>query len=319
MNIFNERIENAKSICILGHDNPDGDCIGSALAVYNYILNKYDDEKVVKIYLSTFSDKFLILPNADKISSDLMDATKYDLCIVVDSGSEERLKDYVRYFREAKDSIVIDHHENNTLPASVSIVNSESIATCEVLYPFFEKIFIDENVAKCLFLGLATDSGVFRYKAVNKKTFELAGTLVSYGFDFTSMLDRIVFDNSFNQRKAQAVAFERLKLLSNGRVSFSYFLDNDFGEVNVTKNDIDNIIVYLREISGIKIAAFTYQVGNNIFKFSLRSKDDSINLVDFAKNHDGGGHRLAAGCMYYGSIEDVISNFEKDITKFLDE
>lgn len=317
MNIFNEKIDNANSICILGHERPDGDCIGATLAIYNYILNKYGEKKIVKPFLDYFSPSFNILPNADKISNDTMDANKYDLAIIVDSSSLDRLNEYKRYFVEAKDSILIDHHENNTFPSKVSIVFPESIATCEVLYSFLEKEYIDINVAKCLYLGIATDSGVFRYRATSNKTFEIVSKLVSFGFDFTNMLDTIVFDNTLNQRKAQGIAFDRLKLICKGQVSFSYLNEEDMISLNIDKRDIDNIIVYLREIENIKVAAFAYQVGRDIYKLSLRSKFDSIDVSEFAMLHEGGGHKLAAGCVYHGSIDKVETNFTKDIGEFI--
>ena len=318
MGILDEKIENANTICILGHKNPDGDCIGATLSIYNYIQNKYKG-KVVKPYLDEFSNRFLILPNADKIKCDFSDATKFDLCIVVDALSLERFKGFERYFHEAKDTIVIDHHENNSIPAQTSIIFPESIATCEILYRFLDKKYIDTQVAMCLFVGIATDSGVFRYKATTKKTFEIVGELIDYGFDFTKLLDDIVFNNSVNQRKAQGIAFDRLKLLCKGQVSFSYLTDDDLESLNISKNDIDNIIVYLREINDIKVATFFYQTGNNIFKVSLRSKCDKINVAEFAAKHDGGGHALAAGCMYYGNIDDIRKKFEEDMGAYIAE
>ena len=179
------------------------------------------------------------------------------------------------------------------------------------------KEYIDINVAKCLYLGIATDSGVFRYRATTKKTFEIISYLVSYGFDFTEMLDKIVFDNTLNQRKAQGIAFDRLKLICKGQVSFSYLNDDDMKSLNIDKKDIDNIIVYLREIENIKVAAFAYQVGKDIYKLSLRSKSDNIDVAEFAKKHEGGGHKLASGCVYHGSIDDVTFNFTKDIGDFI--
>lgn len=318
MGLFDERIEKAKTICILGHQTPDGDCIGSTLAIYNYIKNKYGDTKVVKPYLDEFSEKYLILPNADKISNDLRDATVFDLAIVVDCSNVERLKDFKRYFEEAKDSIVFDHHENNDIPAKVSVVYPDSIATCEVLYPFFDKAFIDENVAICLYLGLATDSGVFRYNSTNRRTFLMAAELIDYGFDFTKLLDTVVFDNTLSQRKAQGIAFGRLKLICKGKVSFSYLTQSDLDELNIKKKDIDNIIVYLREMENIKIAAFAYPVGVDTYKFSLRSKYDILNVAEFAKDHEGGGHILAAGCLYHGKIETIEKIFEKDMAEFIE-
>lgn len=318
MNIFEEKIKNVKTICILGHQNPDGDCIGASLAIYNYIKNEYKEEKIVKIFLDEFSEKYKSLKNADKIKSDMGDATIFDLCIVVDSSNMDRIKNYERYFNEAKDTIVFDHHENNTIPAKVSVVFPDSIATCEILYKFFNKEYIDKDVAMCLYMGIATDSGIFRYRDTKSSTMKVAAELIEYDFNFTKLLDNIVFFNTFAQRKAQGIAFDRLKLLCKGKVSFSYLDDNDLSKLNLTKNDIDNVIVYLREIYNIKVAVFAYQVGDKIFKISLRSNEDSINLAEFAIKHDGGGHKLAAGCMYYGEIETVEEHIAKDLGEFIE-
>ena len=319
MNIIDEKIEKSRKICILGHINPDGDCIGASLALFNYINNKYGNDKKVSIYLDAFSEKFLKLPNADKISNDKNDATTYDLAIVVDSSSIDRLGEYVVYFNEAKDTLLFDHHENNTIPAMVSVVFKEAIATCEIIYNFLDKNYIDKNVAMCLYIGIATDSGIFRYAATTEKTLQIAGHLINYGFDFTKLLDDIVFDNTFLQRKAQGIAFDRLCLLCKGQVSFSYLEDTDLETLKINKSDVDNVIVYLREIADIKIAAFAYQVGNKIFKVSLRSKCNNINLAEFAKKHDGGGHMLAAGCMYYGDIDSVKKHLEVDLGEYIEE
>ena len=319
MNIFLEKIDKAKTICILGHQNPDGDCIGATLAIYNYIKNRYGDEKIVKPFLTEFSPKFNILPNASVITNDTGDGTIFDLCIAVDLSNKDRFKDFERYFDDAKDTILIDHHEHNSVPAKTSIIFENAIATCEILYKFLDKEYIDVNVAKCLYLGLATDSGVFRYKDTSAETFKIAGELISYGFDFTKLLDTIVFDNTIKQRKAQGIAFDRLKLICKGQVSFSYLTDKDMKELGISKVDIDNVIVYLREMSDIKIAVFAYETGHNIYKISLRSKFDEFNVADFAKNHEGGGHALAAGCICHGDIKVVEEHLEKDLSEFIEK
>lgn len=318
MNIFLDKIDKSKTICILGHQNPDGDCIGATLAIYNYIKNKYGVEKIVKPFLTEFSTKFNALPNANVITSDTADGTTFDLCIAVDTSNKDRFKDFERYFDDAKDTIVIDHHEHNTVPAKTSIIFENAIATCEILYKFLDKEYIDKNVAMCLYIGIATDSGVFRYRDTSKETFEIAGELISYGFNFTELLDTIVFDNTMQQRKAQGLAFERLKLICNGQVSFSYLNDNDMRELGISKVDIDNIIVYLREICNIKLAAFAYETGHNIYKISLRSKLNKYNVASFAKNHEGGGHALAAGCIYHGEANVVEEHLEKDLNEFIE-
>ena len=318
MNIFDEKINNAKSICILGHERPDGDCIGSALAIYNYIINKYGDIKVVKLLLDEFSINFNILPNSDKILNDTRIADIFDLAVIVDSGSVDRLGEFKRYFEEAKDSILFDHHETNNFPSKVSIVFPNSIATCEILYDFLDKEYIDKNVAMCLYLGIATDSGVFRYNSTTKKTFRIVGDLIEYGFNYTELLDKIIFEQTVPQRKAEGIAFERLKLICKGQVSFSYITSDELDSLHLGKKDIDSIIVYLREIKDIKVAAFAYQTGRDVYKLSLRSKYDTINVAEFAKNHEGGGHMLAAGCVYMGEIKDIEKKFEKDMAEYLE-
>lgn len=318
MNIFDEKINNAKSICILGHERPDGDCIGATLAIYNYIKNKYGETKIVKPLLDEFSKNFDILPNSDKILNDLKIADIFDLAIIVDSGSVGRLGNFKRYFEEAKDSILFDHHETNNFPSKVSIVFPNSIATCEILYDFLDKEYIDKNVAMCLYVGIATDSGVFRYSATTKKTFRIVGELIDYGFNYTELLDRIIFEQTVPQRKAQGIAFERLRLICKGQVSFSYITIDELDSLHLGKKDIDNIIVYLREIKDIKVAAFAYQTSRDAYKISLRSKYDTINVAEFSMNHEGGGHMLAAGCVYTGDIKDIEKNFEKDMAEYLE-
>ena len=319
MSILDERIEKANTICIIGHQHPDGDCIGATLSIYNYIQNKYGDKKIVKPFLNEISSKFMVLKNADKIKDDKNDATVFDLCIAVDVSSLDRIKEFERYFKDAKDTLVIDHHESNTLPAKVSIVFPESIATCEVLYGFLDKSFIDKDIAMCLYIGIATDSGVFRYRETRKRTFEVVGELISYGFNFTKLLDEIVFNNTMNQRKAQGIAFERLVKICKGEVSFTYLNSDELESLGLEKNDIDNIVVYIREIDDIKLAAFAYQVGDKIYKLSLRSNRDNINVAKFAAMHDGGGHAFAAGCMYYGDIDKVKEKLEKDLGEFIEK
>lgn len=318
MNIFNEKIENAKTICILGHEKPDGDCIGSALAIYNYIINKYKDTKRVVPLLDDFSKSFNVLPNSDKILCDDKIADTFDLAIIVDCSDVGRMGNYKRYFEEAKDSLLFDHHENNTFPSKVSIVFPKSIATCEIIYDFLEKEYIDKNVAMCLYIGIATDSGVFRYMETTKKTFTIVGDLIGYGFNFTELLDKVVFENTLAQRKAQGIAFDRLKIICKGEVSFSYLTSDDLDSLKLGKKDIDNIVVYLREIENIKVAAFAYQIGSDVFKLSLRSKVDNIDVAEFAKMHEGGGHMHASGCVYIGKISDIEKNFEKDMREYIE-
>ena len=316
MSILDEKIEKAKTITILGHMNADGDCIGSELGVYNYILNKYNDKKV-KVYVLHPSQRFKYLNGFDKISEATNDAEPYDLAITVDVPSLERIeKELHSYLLTAKDVLVIDHHETNNLNYKDMIINKDAAATCEILYKLMDKDYIDKKVAECLYTGLATDTGVFRYSCTTPETLVIASELMKKGIDFTNILDETIFLNNMNQRKAQAIAFENAKFLCKGKVIFSYVPKDDLDALGLNKNDIDNIVVYLRETYNIKVAVFGYSIGHDIYKLSLRSNGDEYNVAKFALRHDGGGHIRAAGCTIKGKINDVMKIINDDMNEF---
>ena len=318
MSILDDKIKNAKTIAILGHMNADGDCMGSELSVYNYILNKFPDKKP-KVYVLNPSKRFSYLSGFDKISDASNDAEIYDLTIVCDVANLKRIeKDFHEYLLSAKDVLVIDHHESNTFTYESMVIEKDAAATCEVLYKLMDKNYIDKKIAECLYTGLATDTGVFRYSCTSSETMNIAGALMDKGIDFTTILDKAIFNSSLNQRKAEAIAFNNARYLCKGRVIFSYVPREDVERLNLHKNDLDNIIVYLREIENIDIAVFCYSVGYNIYKLSLRSNSDNFNVSNYAMNHDGGGHARAAGCTIKADIDEVIEIVNKELMEFLE-
>lgn len=316
MSILDEKIERAKNICLLGHINPDGDCIGSTLSIYNYIKNKYDD-KVVKVYLMDPSEKFSILKGFKNISSETNDNIKYDLAIICDASSRERVKDFIGYADNANEVLVFDHHETNNFSYENMIIDIKSPATCEIIYKYMDDKFIDKNVAECLYVGICSDTGCFKYNSTTHETMNIAGNLMDKGIDFTNLQDKVIFSNSLKQRRIQAIAFNRIKCFHGGQVVFSYVLQEELDNLNLDKKDIDNIIVYLREIEKIKIAIFAYPIGHNIYKLSIRSNDNNINVATFARNHDGGGHAMAAGFTYKGNIEEIEKKIDKDLNEII--
>lgn len=316
MSILDDKISSAKTIAILGHMNADGDCMGSELGVYNYILKKYPDKKP-KVYVLNPNKRFSYLSGFDKISDASNDAEIYDLTIVCDVANLQRIeKDFRDYLLSAKDVLVIDHHESNNFTYENMVIEPEAAATCEVLYKLMDKNYIDKKLAECLYTGLATDTGVFRYSCTSSETMNIAGALMDKGIDFTTILDKAIFNSTLNQRKAEAIAFNNARYLCFGRVIFSYVPQEDVERLNLYKNDLDNIIVYLREIENIDIAVFCYSVGHNIYKLSLRSNSDKYNVSNYAMTHSGGGHARAAGCTIKADIDKVIEIINDELTQF---
>lgn len=317
MNKLESKIKKAETIVITGHINPDGDCLGSTLGLYNYILNKYP-EKQVKVHLEKSNEKFKILPGYDKIDDDSNDGMIYDLCVVCDCSTKERFKPFEDYFENAKDKIIIDHHETNEINDVVVILDGKAPATCQILYDLLEdKQYVDKNVATCLYTGLAHDSGVFRYSSTNKRTLEIAGELIATGIDFTEILDTTMFMKKWEERMLTCEVLKRAKKICGGDIIYSYTTLDEMSRFGVTKKDIDNIVVDMRENIGVKVAAFAYELKENVYKISLRANGNLINVADFAKKNNGGGHKKAAGFTLNMSLQEVEKYLDKNLVEVL--
>ena len=172
-----ELAEAAGTIAIVGHVRPDGDCVGSCLAVCNYITEQYP-EKTVDVYLETPPVKFSYLKQFERICSDPETGKQYDLCICLDSGDRERLGKNVVYLDTAKTSICIDHHITNQGYGAANFVKADASATCELLYDFLDEEKISKEVAECIYTGILHDTNVFKNSNTTERTMHRAATIV---------------------------------------------------------------------------------------------------------------------------------------------
>ncbi|MBQ3772911.1 MAG: DHH family phosphoesterase, partial [Pseudobutyrivibrio sp.] len=168
---FNELISNSKTVAISGHIRPDGDCVGSCMAVYNYIA-AYFPEVDVHVYLDPIPNIFKFLKNADKIEDihTLSEDTVFDLYIALDCSEGSRLGDACAFFEKATHTVCIDHHMTNGGFAEFSYIIPDDSSTCELIYNQFGKDKITKDIAECLYLGIIHDTGVFQYSCTTEAT-----------------------------------------------------------------------------------------------------------------------------------------------------
>lgn len=176
MTVLEQALEGTKSVAILGHVRPDGDCLGSTLGLYNFLLASYPDIQAA-VYLEEASSKFAYLKGYDEIHHET-DDKEYELCICLDSSDEERLGDFNVYLKRAKKSLCIDHHVTNTRYCQVNLVAADASSASEVLFEQLNPDNVDKNVAECLYTGIVHDTGVFKYSCTSAKTMEIAGFLM---------------------------------------------------------------------------------------------------------------------------------------------
>ena len=315
MTVLEQMLEQTGSVVILGHVRPDGDCLGSTLGLYHYIQTNYPAIRAA-VYLEESSPKFGYLAGYDAILHET-DEERYELCICLDCGDEERLGSFGVFLANASKSLCLDHHITNTRFCEVNLVSENASSTCEVLFEQLDEEKIDRAAAECLYTGLIHDTGVFKYSCTSARTMEIAGKLMAKGIDFGSIIDNSFYKKTYVQNQILGRALLESITFLDGKCIFSALRQSEMEFYGVNGKDMDGIIDQLRLTEGVEVAIFMYQTGPQEFKVSLRSQN-AVDVSRIASYFGGGGHVRAAGCTMSGRIHDVVNNLSLHIAKQLD-
>lgn len=315
MNLL-EEIGSAKNIGIAGHIRPDGDCVGSCLALYNYLKNACKDAKVT-VYLEQPSSIYSFLKGFDEITHALYEKDIHDVFIALDSGDTDRLGDAKELYEKAHKTICIDHHISNQGFGNVRENRPDASSTCEVLFDLFEKEYLDNEVAKALYTGIVHDTGVFQYNNMKKHTFQVVGELVEYDFDGSKIIDETFYQKTYVQNQILGRALLESIVFMDGRCIASEVDRKIMEFYNVDAKDLDGIVNQLRVTKGVEVAIFLYELRTQEYKVSMRS-NGKVDVAKIAAYFGGGGHVRAAGCTMNGSVYDVLNNLSLHIEKQLD-
>ena len=310
-----ESLQGVKTAAILGHIRPDGDCIGSCLALYNYI-ETYFPEIQAKVYLQDFMPEFLMLTNADKIQHDISEDEVYDVCFSLDSADKERHGEYVKYFDAAKRTIGIDHHISNRGFAEEHLILPDASATAEIMYELIGKEQLTKEIAECIYLGMAHDTGVFQYSNASPKTFRAVADLLETGIDASRIVDETFYQKSYVQNQVLGKTLKESVLHLDGKVISGVVTMKDMECYGVTPKELDGIVSQLRYTRGVEVAVFVYELAENCYKVSLRS-NGKVNVSSIAGSLGGGGHVKAAGCEVSGTYEEIVEKLLKLIREQL--
>lgn len=314
MNRLAEMLKETNDVVILGHVNPDGDCIGSCLGLYNYLADVYPQINKT-IYLDAPSGKFAYLRYFEDIKTEAEDGKTYDLCICLDSSDKERLGKFQCYLETAGKSICIDHHITHKQYTKELVLEAEASSACEVLFGLLEEEKISKEAAECLYTGIIHDTGVFKHSNTTGKTMTIAGKLMDKGIDFSSIIDGSFYRKTYIQNQILGRALLESITFFHGKCIFSAVRAKDMEFYGVTSKDLDGIVDQLRVTEGVECAIFMYQTGPQEYKVSMRSNSSSLDVSKIASFFGGGGHVKAAGCTISGNIHDVVNNLSKHLAK----
>lgn len=311
MNELKDIIRNAETILVAGHVRPDGDCVGSCVAVWHYIHHNFP-EKSVEVYLETLPERFDFLDAEQSIFSTQVQTKRYDLFIVVDSSSSDRLGDAEQVFMQAKQTVCIDHHISNQNYADTNFVMPGGCATCEVLYELMGEDALIPEIATALYVGIICDSGVFRYSSTSARTMEIAGKLMQIGIPFPKLIDRCVSERTYTQTRLLGETLLNSRLVLEGKCIVAVVSRQMMEAHAALTEDIEGIVEQLRVVRGTEAAILLHEIDEQMYKVSLRS-GGKIDLSQIAVFFGGGGHKNAAGCTLMGSAQEVIHRITEQI------
>lgn len=314
MNILQE-CRDARTIGISGHVRPDGDCVGSCLALYQYLCNCFPDT-YIKVFLEKPRDIFKELKGFDEIDSTFAEDTCFDVFFCLDSVSD-RLGDAQKYFDSAKRKLNIDHHVSNVGCGDLNYVMPHVGSTSELIYDLIDKEKLDAEMAKAIYVGMIHDTGVFQYSNTTPETLKKAADLIGFGFDFPRLIEETFYQKTYLQSQIMGRALIQSIRFMDGRCIVSCLDRKTMDFYGVTPIDLDGIVNQLRNIKGIHCAIFMYQTASMEYKISLRS-DELVDVSEVASYFGGGGHVRAAGCTMRGTFHDCVNNLSLQIAKQLD-
>lgn len=302
----------ANNIVIAIHQNPDGDALGSATAMAEYLKMH---KKNVDIFSVGFQQEaWNFLTHIELVSENSAVFEKeFDLLLVLDSGDPKYANIEKQIERTDIITINIDHHITNTSYGHHNLVKPDASSTCEIIFEYLKhnNIVINHHMANSLLSGIITDTGNFSNSATNLKTINISGQLLKRGGNLNLINKKVNKNQTIGALKLWGKAFARLDKHEGLDMAYTYLTKKDFLEEGVTDKDSEGISNFLNNIKETKICLLLKEVEDNQMKGSLRTTNDDVDLSALAQKLGGGGHKKASGFTLDGNVEDIIKKIEE--------
>jgi phosphoesterase RecJ-like protein len=288
-------LQDAESVLIATHIYPDGDALGSQIALGEGLeaLGKkvflYGEEEVSHLYD--------FLPGCTKLQTDLPDPAGFDCVVAVDCADQKRLGKGAERLLTASQVIMIDHHAGHRLFGNLHWVDPDRASTGEMVFDLMVALGaeVSYDSAYCLYTALVTDTGSFMYSSTSADTFRVAGELLSRGVKSSEVAGKLFENSSVNRLKLLKMVLDSLEMHSEGRIAIISVSSEMFAKSDTVPAVTENFINYPRAVASVRVAAFIKEARDGVVSVSLRSKGNDCDVAELAAGFGGGGHRNAAG------------------------
>jgi len=297
-------LQEAKSVVLACHLNPDGDTLGCALALQSVLEGL--GKRVVTLSSDGVPEIYRFLPGSEKVLTST-EQRGFDVAVVCDTGTPERIGKARDAVFSARIIVDIDHHVTEGAFGDIRIQQPKAAATAEIVYRLLKvmDVPITPNVATCLLTGIITDTGLYRYMNVSPSTFRLSATLMEAGASPAQIAEEVFERRSFPSVRLLGRALEHIRQEEEGKLVWSYLSYEDFTELEATDEDTEGIITQLRAVRDSVVLALLREVKPGRVRVSVRSRDERFDMATLAEKFGGGGHRLAAGFWVDGGIDEA--------------
>ncbi len=310
-------IEAHQTFCVVGHVRPDGDCIGSQLGL---TLALRGIGKKVTCWNEDSVPQKLAFLDSDKLVQKPKPGHEFDCVIATDCASFERLGKVGAYIGSRKLFINIDHHASNTKYADLNWVSAREASSGELIFRLLKAAgwTLSHEIADCLFTAVSTDTGSFQFPNTRPSTYHVAGELVKRGANLTKICHEVYQSYPLSRAKLLKHVYNNFKLTHDDRTAYFWLKKVDFTRTGADTSDSEGLIDHIREIEPVVIACVFEEMGTDLTRISLRSKNPKINVNEIAAEFGGGGHHAAAGARIQGKPATTQRKVLTAVKKALD-
>jgi len=292
---------------LCGHVNPDGDCIGSQLALWSALKQLGKQATCLLIKKDSIEQGLLFLPGVACMVP--VDEYEGEPCVFIacDVPNDERLGGAARIKKECALTITIDHHLARESMSDITYSDPSVAATTLIIWELVKLLAVEDrkDIATCAYTGLVTDTGCFQFQNTDAYAFALASEMIAEGVNAPLVAQQAFQTRSIASLMLEQIVLSRLMIGAEGGYAISYLTTEDFARAGATKADSDPIINIIRALQGIRVACLLRDE-SDIVRGSLRAKDDT-DVAKIAEQFKGGGHRAAAGLTIESSLEEALA------------